>query len=93
MTALSPTRSVLAHIEQGALSIGQIARRTGLDPGVVDLAVQRLLAHGYLRSEPLSMGCPDDGCAACPSGDGDRPGCGGTPTSGPVMITLGPAPR
>ena len=93
MTTLSPTRSVLAHVEQGTASIEEIARRTGLDPGVVDVAVQRLVAHGYLRCEPLSIGCPDDGCGACPSGDGDRPGCGGTPTCGPVMITLGPARR
>jgi hypothetical protein len=91
MTTRGPTRSVLAHIEQGATSIGEIARRTRLDRGVVDMAVQRLVDQGYVRAEPLAIGCPDDGCAACPSGDGDRPGCGGTPTSGPVMITLGAA--
>ena len=93
MRTLSPTRSVLAYIEQGAASIGQVARRTGLDPGVVDMAVQRLVAHGYLRAEPLGIGCPDEGCGACPSGDGDRPWWGGAPTSGPVMITLGPGRR
>lgn len=93
MTALSPTRSVLALIEEGATSIGDIARRAGLDRGVVDMAVQRLVAQGYLSAVPLAIGCPDEGCGACPSGDGDRPGCGGTPTAGPVMITVVPSRR
>jgi hypothetical protein len=93
VTTLSPTRSVLAHIEHGASSIGEIARRTGLARAVVDMAVQRLVAQGYLRAEPLAVGCPQEGCAACPAGDGGHAGCGGTPTSGPVMITLGPARR
>lgn len=93
MSTLSPTRSVLAHIEQGATSIGEIAGRTGLDRGVVDMAVQRLVTRGYLTAEPLAGGCPDGGCMTCPAGDGDRPGCGGTRTSVPVMITLGSARR
>jgi hypothetical protein len=93
VTTLSPTRSVLAHIEQGATSIGEIADRTGLDRGVVDMAVQRLVTRGYLTAEPLAGGCPADGCAACPSGDRNRPGCGGSRASGPVMITLGAARR
>lgn len=93
MSTLSPTRSVLAHIEQGAASISEIAGRTGLDRGVVDMAVQRLVAQGYLMAEPLAGGCPDEGCTACPSGDRGGPGCGGTRASGPVMITLGTARR
>jgi hypothetical protein len=93
VSTLSPTRSVLAHIEQGAASIGEIAGRTGLDQGVVHMAVQRLVAQGYLTAEPLAGGCPDAGCTACPSGNGGRPGCGGPRTPGPVMITLGTASR
>lgn len=93
MSTQSPTHSVLAHIEQCAASIGEVAGRTGLDRGVVDMAVQRLVAAGYLTVEPLAGGCPDGGCTACPSGDEGRPGCGGARTSGPVMITLGTARR
>ncbi len=90
---LSPSRSVLTLIEEGASSIGEIARRSGLDRGVVDMAVSRLVAQGYLQAAPLTTTCPDGGCSACPSGDGNSPGCGGTPASGPVVITLGPVRR
>lgn len=89
--ALTPTRAVLASIESGAGSITEIAERTGLDPGVVSLVIDRLVASGHLTAERMQTGCPDGGCDICPSGSAGRPGCGasfgGAPT-GPVMITL-----
>jgi len=96
-TTLSPTRAVLAQIEHGATSVDEIASRTGLDVGVVGLAIDRLVASGHLTSERLVGGCPDAGCGACPSGRDGRPGCGatgaGAPGAGPVLVTLGPVVR
>lgn len=92
----SPTRAVLDHLEAGVGTLHEIAGLTGLDVGVVSLAVDRLVAAGYLHAERLTVGCPDDGCTACPSGDSGRPGCGATRggTQGaPVLITLGPTRR
>lgn len=91
MTSLSPTRAVLAHIEAGAGSVAEIARRTGLDIGVVGLAVERLVASGHLSAQRLQTGCPDNGCSACPSGTGGRPGCGigaSGAGGGPVILSL-----
>lgn len=93
MTATtSPTRAVLEHLEAGVDTLHDIAVRTGLDEGVVSLAVDRLVAAGYLHAERLAVGCPDDGCGGCPAGHKGRPGCGATRggTQGaPVLITLG----
>lgn len=91
VTTLSPTRAVLAQFDGGAASVAEIARRTGLDSGVVSLAVERLVASGHLSAERVQSGCPDGGCQACPSGRGGRPGCAaGAPgaTAGTVFLTL-----
>lgn len=88
----SPTRQVLAQLERGATSLHDVAQRTGLDSGVVDLAVERLVAAGYLTAQRLAAGCPDGGCSACPSGLSGRPGCGttnGATQTGPVLLSLG----
>lgn len=95
-TTASPTRAVLEQLEAGVDSLHEIARLTRLDEGVVSLAVDRLVATGYLNAERLAVGCPDDGCGGCPAGHQGRPGCGATRggTQGaPVLITLGPARR
>jgi hypothetical protein len=96
-TTTSPTRAVLAVFESGAGSIHEIAERTGLDTGVVSLAIDRLATSGYLEVQRLRVGCPDDGCTTCPSGRGGRAGCGatvpGAPATAPVLITLGPLRR
>lgn len=92
----SPSRAVLEHLKTGVGTLHEIAALTGLDEGVVSLAVDRLVAAGYLQAERLTMGCPDGGCGTCPAGEGDRPACGATRrgTHGaPVLITLGPARR
>lgn len=93
---VSPTRTVLEHLEAGVGTLHEISSATGLDVGVVSLAVDRLVAAGYLHAERLTVGCPDGGCTTCPSGDGGRPVCGATRggTQGaPVLIALGPARR
>ena len=93
---ISPTRAVLDQLESGVGSLPEIAEVTGLDEGVVSLAIDRLVAAGYLHAERLGIGCPDDGCGTCPSARRGRPGCGATRggTQGaPVLITLGPARR
>jgi hypothetical protein len=95
-TTSSPTRAVLSELEGGATSLPEIAARTGLDSGVVSLAVARLVAAGYLTAERLAAGCPDGGCSTCPSGSSGRPGCGavgGATQRGPVLISLGRSHR
>ncbi len=93
----SPTRAVLALIEAGTSSTTEIARRSGLDVGVVALAIDRLVASGHLTSQQLLTGCPDGGCGSCPSGLDGRPACGAPATTGraagPVLLTLGPMRR
>jgi len=94
---LSPTRAVLAEIENGAATLSEIAVRTGLDPQLVDTAIARLIAAGYLDSQALRLGCPPSGCHSCPSAG--PTGCAATPSGGrpapdgPVMVTLTARPR
>lgn len=92
----SPLRLVLTIIEDGASSLPEIAARSGLDAGVVTLAIERLVASGHLTSERL-LGCPDDGCGSCPSAREGRPTCDAAsprgPAAGPVLVTLGPMRR
>jgi hypothetical protein len=90
-TSLSPTRAVLATIEAGAGSVAEIARRTGLDTGVVGLAIERLVTSGHLSAQRLQAACPTGGCHACPSGLAGRPGCSAAASSrhdGPVLVSL-----
>jgi hypothetical protein len=94
--AASPLRAVLAEIEVGAGSMAVIAQRTGLDPGVVTMVVERLVASGHLSALRLQSGCPDDGCGTCPSGSPGGGGCGASGSGtrgGPVLISLGSVPR
>lgn len=90
--AAAPLRAVRTAIEQGAGSLRQITAVTGLDPGVVDAAVDHLVRSGILSASTLSVGCPDGGCGTCASGHGEAPGCGAaSPTSarrGPVLVAL-----
>ena len=92
----SPTRAVLEQLESGVDSLHEIAQLTGLDKGVVSLAVDRLVAAGHLHAERLAFGCPDDGCGTCPSGKGGRACCRaarGATQGAPVLIRLGPVRR
>lgn len=93
----SPTRAVLSEIAHGAATLAEIARRTGLDPQLVDTAIVRLVAAGYLDSEAMRLGCPPDGCRACSSASGNgactAPSTGAGRTDGPVLIGLTVRPR
>lgn len=92
---VSPTRAVLAEVENGVSTVPEIARRTGMDPSLVDTAIERLVAAGYLDSEALRLGCPPSGCSTCSSAG--PTGCatvdGGRPADGPVLVTLTLRPR
>lgn len=89
-----PLRRVVAALQGGAHSRAALARLTGLDRELVDAAVDHLTRLGRVRAELLASGCPQPGCASCPSGRADgAPGCGAAaPASapGPVALTLLP---
>lgn len=63
MTA--PLSAVLATIEEGVTTRSAIADRTGLDPDVVDAAVDHLLRMGRVTSPSLKTSCPTGGCHGC----------------------------
>ncbi len=98
-TRSGPTRVVLAELAAGAGSLHEIAVSTGLDEGVVGLAIDRLVTSGHLVAERLAVGCPEDGCQVCPSGSAGRPGCGATvpgrrgAQGSAMIISLGPTRR
>jgi hypothetical protein len=89
---LGPLRRVVAALEAGAESRVALARVAGLDPDVVDSALEHLVRLGRVRLEPLGAGCPSSGCGSCPSGPRDgSDGCAVlTPSAarGPVAVTL-----
>ena len=64
----SPLRDVLSAIEAGGTTRPDIARRTGLDPVVVDGAVEYLVRAGLVASPTLRSGCPSEGCGDCGTG-------------------------
>ncbi|MCB0880983.1 MAG: hypothetical protein KDC33_02045 [Thermoleophilia bacterium] len=83
---------VAAALEAGVSTRAEIAAASGLDPEVVDTALDHLVRMGRVSMDPLAGGCPAAGCGSCGSGraDGDA-GCGaeGPATSrGPVALRL-----
>ncbi|CAI9407571.1 hypothetical protein AESSP_01848 [Aestuariimicrobium sp. T2.26MG-19.2B] len=89
----APLSSVLAAFGAGALSLDEVADRTGLDRDVVDAAVDHLRRMGRLRATELAVGCPSGGCGSCASGRPDATaGCGAAAPSahrsGPVLVQL-----
>lgn len=95
-SSTSPTRAVLGQVEGGTGTVAQIAAATGLDVGVVGMALDRLLTSGHLHAQQLQTACPEGSCRGCPAGDSAGPGCsaatGNTPR-GPVLLTLATTPR
>lgn len=93
---MSPLSAVLGAFSDGAGSLSEVSRRTGLDRDVVDAAVEHLVRMGRLQAGTLSTGCPDGGCGSCASGDDGSAGCGSSgpsaARSGPVLVTLGLRP-
>ncbi|MDO5031218.1 FeoC-like transcriptional regulator [Corynebacterium sp.] len=81
---LSPIDAVRAAMAEGAGSRAGIARRTGLEPGTVDLILAHLEAVGDLSVETMSA-CPSGGCGSCAAASA----CGSAGHSrGPVMLSL-----
>ncbi len=60
-----PLRAVLAAVNSGAVTVADIALRTGLDRDVVAAAVQHLIRAGRIGTAALSSGCPASACAGC----------------------------
>ena len=87
-----PLSRVAAALERGADTRAGLAAHTGLDPELVDTAIDHLVRLGRLELEQLSGGCPTSGCGTCPSGRADgSAGCGAAgPSSsqGPIALTL-----
>jgi hypothetical protein len=83
---MSLSRTVLDEVAAGTPTVAQIARRAGVDRGLVELAVQRLVAAGRLDAQSLAGGCPSTGCGTCPAGSSDcsADALGG----GAVLLTL-----
>lgn len=93
-TGLSPAgpfRAVLDALAAGAPSLAEVARRTGLDRGLVESAVDRLVRRGLVDAQVLATGCPSGGCGSCPAGE-QAAGCSrarpGATSSGSVLVAL-----
>lgn len=73
-------RAVLDAIDDGALTVVEVAASSGLSRDVVRAALDTLQATGRLSAESLSGGCPPAGCGSCAVADD----C----VTGPVLIGL-----
>lgn len=104
--SVGPLRAVLDAFREGAVSVAEVRRRTGLGDDVVDAAIDHLIRLGELDASYLAMGCPEAGCGSCASGVSDpgdstgtgvRPGCGAASPAagrrGPVLVALTLPPR
>ncbi len=87
-----PLHTVLEALEAGVCTRSELAARTGLDPELVDTAVDHLVRSGRLLAEPLGSGCPSEGCGECGSGTASgQAGCGApspATSRGPVALVL-----
>lgn len=88
-------RRVLAAFDEGAASLDDVARISGLDRPMVEAAVAQLSRMGRLDIKELTMGCPGGGCASCAAGHADAsPGCGASTSlvarRGLALIQLSP---
>ena len=83
-----PLSRVLEAFRAGAVSLDQIAERTGLPATIVRTSVGHLIRMGRIQAKELSMGCPGGGCSSCASATAEgTPGCG---ASGPSPLRRGP---
>ncbi|MEZ5079938.1 MAG: hypothetical protein R2878_04610 [Thermoleophilia bacterium] len=87
-----PLSRVVAALEAGASGRADIAATSGLDPEVVDTALDHLVRLGRIVMEPIGPGCPAMGCGSCSSGRADgEAGCGASGpevSRGPVALRL-----
>jgi hypothetical protein len=78
-------QSVLDAMVAGAGTVAELSRVTGLEPDLVRLALDRLVALGRISSDRSSLACPDAACSGCASPTG-----GGCSTGGLITLTLPP---
>ncbi|WP_067541797.1 FeoC-like transcriptional regulator [Nocardia crassostreae] len=83
---MSALREVLAQITaaRGGVSLDEVARRIGVSRTEVDAMVDYWVRKGRLSAEPVTSGCPSDGCGGCPS-DG---ACATPAKPGPVLVAI-----
>lgn len=60
-----PVTMVLDALQQGAGSVTEVSRRTGLRIDVVRAAADQLVRMGRAQECPLAVGCPPGGCGDC----------------------------
>ncbi len=77
----SSLRSVLDAFAAGARTVDDLSARTGLEPDLVRVALDQLVALRLVDSSPLATDCPDDACGGCAVSS-----CGSR--GAPVVLTL-----
>ncbi len=60
-----PATTVLDALRQGAGSVTEVSRRTGLPVDLVRAATAQLVRLGRVQEAPLTVGCPPGGCGTC----------------------------
>lgn len=65
MVVTGPVTAVLDALTDGAGSLGEVRRRTGLRAEVVRAAADHLVRAGLVQQCPLAVGCPPEGCGGC----------------------------
>ncbi len=60
-----PVTAVLDALTDGAGSLVEVRRRTGLRADVVRAAADHLVRAGLVQECPLVIGCPESGCGGC----------------------------
>lgn len=77
-----PLRAVLAEVDGGALTLTEIAGRTGLSMDMVRTSLEQLVRMGLLSTEAMTAACPPAGCGSCAVSPT------ATCSTGPVLVGL-----
>ena len=95
-----PVTAVRLAIAGRGWTTVDIARQTGLSPGLVSAVIEQLVRTGELRAEPWGSGCPGQACGGCAlAGQGcvvprpGRPGRAQARCLSPGQIGLAQAPE
>lgn len=68
-----PLTAVLDALQQGAGSLTEVSRRTGIRVDLVRAAADQLVRLGRAQECPLTVGCPSGGCGDCALSCARRP--------------------
>ena len=92
-TSPGTLRSVLDAFASGAVTVDDVAQRTGLDGDLARVAIDQLVALRLIATDNASTSCPPTACGGCssPSGSGCATG-GAARRGGLVMLTLSRRP-